>query len=195
MGIDALLYPPTGSQTTKDPPLPLQSLNFVVEHEPAVLKARETIVQEMEAMVVSGLQVLVRLCQYDNYCLLAQNQPLLSTSLQTAYNLRLLPQLVESLLTDLNEAVDERIKRAVDSAAIGREVAGKGQYDVSILSAYLQNSESTSAASHAASVMYRSRNKATEPTNANISQWVAVLWSRLEHLIDEIANCCIKVRL
>lgn len=58
--VDALLNPPTPSQGSKGTPLPLQSLSFVVAHEPAVVKARETIVQEMESMVVNGLQVLVR---------------------------------------------------------------------------------------------------------------------------------------
>jgi hypothetical protein len=147
----------------------------------------------MESMVVNGLQVLVRPACTRNLANV-QNQPLLSTSLQTAYNLRLLPQLVESLLTDLNEAVDERIKRALDSSAIGREVASKGALVLPTL-LLTDSAESTSAASQAASVMYRSRNKVAEPTNANITQWISVLWSRLEHLIDEIANCCIKVCL
>ena len=55
-----------------------------------------------------------------------QNQPLLSSSLQTAHNLRLLPDLVSNLLADLNDAVSARIQKAFDSAAMGREIAGKG---------------------------------------------------------------------
>jgi hypothetical protein len=57
-----------------------------------------------------------------------QNQPLLSSSLQTAHNLRLLPDLVSNLLADLNDAVVLRITKAFDPAAIGREVAGKGAF-------------------------------------------------------------------
>lgn len=55
-----------------------------------------------------------------------QNQALLSSSLQTAHNLRLLPDLVSNLLADLNDAVALRIARAFDSTAIGKEVAAKG---------------------------------------------------------------------
>ena len=57
-----------------------------------------------------------------------QNQALLSSSLQTAHNLRLLPDLVSNLLADLNDAVTIRIQRAFDSVAIGKEVAGKGVF-------------------------------------------------------------------
>jgi hypothetical protein len=53
---------------------------------------------------------------------------LLSSSLQTAHNLRLLPDLVSNLLADLNDAVVLRITKAFDPAAIGREVAGKGSF-------------------------------------------------------------------
>jgi hypothetical protein len=56
-----------------------------------------------------------------------QNQPLLSTSLQTAHNLRLLPQLVSNLLADLNDAVETRIGKALDLDSIGKEVAQKGE--------------------------------------------------------------------
>jgi len=60
-----------------------------------------------------------------------QNQALLSTSLQTAHNLRLLPQLVSNLLADLNDAVETRISKAFDLDSIGKEVAQKGKPDQS----------------------------------------------------------------
>jgi hypothetical protein len=94
--------------------IPLDTLDFVKAYIPSVDRARDTIIQEMETMVVNGLADL--------------NQPLLSSSLQTAHNLRLLPDLVSNLLADLNDAVTLRIQRAFDSAAIGREVAGKGEW-------------------------------------------------------------------
>ena len=93
-------------------PLSLHTLDFVRAYVPTIDKARDAIITEMEAMVVSGLATL--------------NQPLLSSSLQTAHNLRLLPDLVSNLVADLNDAVSVRVQRAFDSAAIGREVAGKG---------------------------------------------------------------------
>jgi hypothetical protein len=110
-------------------PLPLQSLAFVKQYLPTVDQARDAIIQEMETMVVNGLADLVRRRPYHflSSGLTVQNQPLLSSSLQTAHNLRLLPDLVSNLLADLNDAVTLRISKAFDSAAIGREVNGKGE--------------------------------------------------------------------
>ena len=34
---------------------------------------------------------------------------------------------------------------------------------------------------------------ATEPTSSNQQQWVKVLWVRLERVVEDVANCCIKV--
>ncbi|KAK4685489.1 conserved oligomeric Golgi complex subunit 5, partial [Tremellales sp. Uapishka_1] len=161
--LDALLKPtesdPDDNVEGESPPLPLLSLTFVKDYAPVVDKARDSIIQEMEGMVVNGLADL--------------NQPLLSSSLQTAHNLRLLPELVANLLADLNDAVILRISRAFDSAAIGREVAAK-------------DGSSSSA------IKFTTRSK-TEPTSSNTQQWVAVLWSRLERVIEDVANCCIKV--
>lgn len=41
-------------------------------------------------------------------------------------------------------------------------------------------------------LLYKSRVR-TEPTNATAPQWTAALWSRLEALGGELADCCIKV--
>jgi hypothetical protein len=38
----------------------------------------------------------------------------------------------------------------------------------------------------------RSR-QSTEPNSSNQQQWVQVLWARLERVIEDVANCCIKV--
>ena len=40
--------------------------------------------------------------------------------------------------------------------------------------------------------MYKSRVR-TEPTNVTAPQWTAALWGSLESLIEEMADCCIKV--
>lgn len=55
-----------------------------------------------------------------------QNRSLLASSLQTAHNLRVLPSLVQSLLSDLTDAVEQRIKIAFDMARISKEVNAKG---------------------------------------------------------------------
>jgi hypothetical protein len=114
--LDALLHPAMQDeedQRDERQAIPLEQLAFVKLYAPQVDTARDAIIQEMESMVINGLSDL--------------NQPLLSSSLQTAHNLRLLPDLVSNLLADLNDAVTLRITRALDSAAIGREVNGKGE--------------------------------------------------------------------
>lgn len=110
--LDALLHPALQDEDDKEERIPLDQLDFVKLYAPKVDTARDAIIQEMESMVINGLSDL--------------NQPLLSSSLQTAHNLRLLPDLVSNLLADLNDAVTLRITRALDSAAIGKEVNGKG---------------------------------------------------------------------
>lgn len=138
-------------------PIPLQTLDFVQAYAPLVDKARDAIITEMEAMVVSGLGSL--------------NQPLLSSSLQTAHNLGLLPELVSNLVADLNDAVGQRVRRAFDSAAIGREVSGK----------------------EGGGIRFTTKRAQTEPSSGAAAQWQAVLWTRLEKVMDDVANCCIKV--
>jgi hypothetical protein len=111
--LDTLLHPSMAEDEEGPAPIPLDTLDFVKLYAPKVDVARDEIIQEMENMVINGLSDL--------------NQPLLSSSLQTAHNLRLLPDLVSNLLADLNDAVTLRVTRALDSAAIGREVMGKGE--------------------------------------------------------------------
>lgn len=50
----------------------------------------------------------------------------LASSLQTAHNLRVLPELVQSLIVGLSDSIDERIRYAFDTARISREMVGKG---------------------------------------------------------------------
>ncbi|KIM91987.1 hypothetical protein PILCRDRAFT_809983 [Piloderma croceum F 1598] len=151
--------------TTKDTTyIPLRSVNAVAAHIPFIEDAREKVTAEMQAMVLTGLSTL--------------NRPLLSTSLQTAANLRVLPSLVQSLVLDLSEAVEERIKSAFDMTKIGKDVLMKDP---------LQTPQNQSP-----SMLYKSRVR-TEPTSVTAPQWTAALWARLENLIEEMAGCCIKV--
>lgn len=57
-----------------------------------------------------------------------QNQTLLASSLQTAYNLRVLPSLIQGLLSDLSHAVEERIQSAFDLSKISKDVLVNGSY-------------------------------------------------------------------
>ncbi|EGN99797.1 hypothetical protein SERLA73DRAFT_106606 [Serpula lacrymans var. lacrymans S7.3] len=123
-----------------------------------LLNARTKVTTEMEHMVLAGLTSL--------------NQSMLASSLQTAYNLRVLPRLVNSLVLDLSDAVEDRIRSAFDLSRISKEVVAKD--------------------SPSQSLMYKSRVR-TEPTNITAPQWTAALWSRLDTLIEELTSCCIKV--
>jgi hypothetical protein len=53
---------------------------------------------------------------------------LLASSLQTAHNLRVLPTLVHSLVTELSAAVESRIRSAFDMALISKDALAKGAY-------------------------------------------------------------------
>jgi hypothetical protein len=55
--------------------------------------------------------------------------------------------------------------------------------------------EQPSAASAATSLLYRSARlkPSSTPTNQNISMFHDVLWRRLDVLLEDIAQCCIKV--
>ncbi|KAG8706104.1 hypothetical protein FRC12_007145 [Ceratobasidium sp. 428] len=140
--------------------VPLQQINIIARLIPVVDASRKRITEEMEAMIVEGLSSL--------------NQAALAAALQTAFNLRVMPNVVHSLLIDLTEAVDARIKSAFDVSRIAKEIAGK----------------EPPAAS--AGLMYRSRVR-TEPTNITAPQWTSALWNRLDQMIEEMAGCCIKV--
>ncbi|KIJ39463.1 hypothetical protein M422DRAFT_210357 [Sphaerobolus stellatus SS14] len=143
----------------EDEAIPLRSINAVTAYLPAIEASRTKVSYEMETMVIQGLATL--------------NQSLLATSLQTAYNLRQLPQLVQSLISDLNETVQARIQSAFDVSKISKEV----------------NSKDTSSSQ---GLIYKSRVR-TEPTNVTAPQWSTAMWSRLEILIEDLSSCCIKV--
>jgi hypothetical protein len=61
-----------------------------------------------------------------------QNQSVLAAALQTAFNLRIMPSVVQSLLLDLTEAVDARIKSAFDVSRIAKEISGKGKLQLDL---------------------------------------------------------------
>lgn len=58
---------------------------------------------------------------------------MLASSLQTAHNLIVLPDLVSSLVVDLTEAVQMRIRASFDMSSLAREMGGKGALVSSIL--------------------------------------------------------------
>ncbi|CAL1706796.1 unnamed protein product [Somion occarium] len=161
--LTALLEPE--SEASNEPSsfkaIPLSSINAVSTHLPYVETARSRITADMESMVITGLATL--------------NQSMLASSLQTAHNLRVLPDLVNNLVSDLSDAVEGRIRFAFDLSRIAKEILAKDP-----------------AATTQSSMLYKSRVR-TEPTNVTAPQWTAALWSSLESLVEEMADCCVKV--
>lgn len=99
--------------------------------------------------------------------------------MQTAYNLAVLPNLVASLVQDLIEAIESRIKHAFDVTALARDALARA-------------GEPMPQGNSSSSVFYKSRAR-TEPTTSNLPHFQAALWARLEGLIEDMAGCCIKV--
>ncbi|EMD33616.1 hypothetical protein CERSUDRAFT_117729 [Gelatoporia subvermispora B] len=157
--LTALLDPANQEENSEDS-VPLTSVKAVAVQLPYIDAARTRVTTDMEAMVITGLATL--------------NQSLLASSLQTAHNLRLLPNLVQNLVSDLSDAVEGRIRSAFDLTRLSKEILSKD----------------TSSAPQ--SLLYKSRVR-TEPTSVTAPQWTAALWSSLESLIEEMADCCIKV--
>ncbi|GJE92307.1 golgi transport complex subunit 5-domain-containing protein [Phanerochaete sordida] len=158
----ALLQPPEagGTDQSSDTPfVELSSVKAVAAYLPFVDSARSRVTSDMEQMVINGLRTL--------------NQSLLASSLQTAHNLRVLPDLVQNLVSDLSDAVEGRIRYALDLTRIAKEVLPREQ-------------------ASAPTSLYKSRFR-TEPTNVTAPQWQAALWASLESLVEEMADCCIKV--
>ncbi|EIW82672.1 hypothetical protein CONPUDRAFT_100969 [Coniophora puteana RWD-64-598 SS2] len=172
--LSALLDSPNNdgatAASTSEPPdipdphveIPLTSITSIAEHTPLVDYARAQVIETMDAMITNGLTTL--------------NQSVLASALQTAYNLRVLPKLVQEAVADLSNAVEERIRTTFDLARIQKDLGVKD----------------TSAASQAQGLLYRSRIR-TEPTNITAPQFAAALWSRLERMAEEMTGCCIKV--
>jgi len=66
---------------------------------------------------IAGIQLLIERLK---------DRSALASSLQTAHNLRVLPELVQSLVVGLSDSIDERIRYAFDIARISRGMVGKG---------------------------------------------------------------------
>ncbi|KAI9437572.1 Golgi transport complex subunit 5-domain-containing protein [Lactarius indigo] len=151
--------PPVDVGPSSSRHIPLCSIKSVAVYIPFIDSARSKVTVNMESMVLEGL---------------SQNQPLLATSLQTAHNLRLLPDLVQNLVSDLSTAVEARIKAAFDVSQISKELNAKDP------------------ASSSAGLAYKSRIR-QEPTNVTAPQWANALWNRLASLIEDMAGACVKV--
>ncbi|CDZ96191.1 Predicted Golgi transport complex 1 protein [Phaffia rhodozyma] len=151
--------------STEERPIPLTAINQVTRYLPVLQISKETLVSEMENQVFKGLSKL--------------NQPILASALQTAFNLGLLPSLVSSLLGDLTEAVESRIKKTFDPSQLAKE-AGLKEVAPSDTSGYKYRSSGNASGKN-------------EPTPQNAQLWANALWARMSNLIEDMVECCIKV--
>lgn len=117
---------------------------------------------------------------------------MLATSLQTAHNLRLLPDLVQNLVSDLSTAVEARIKSAFDMSQISKELNPKGDHFSTSSVFPATESWTSDPASSSIGLAYKSRIR-PEPTNVTAPQWGHALWARLTALIEDMAGACVKV--
>ena len=183
--------------------VPLSSIKAVANYLPYIDSARQRVTTDMEQMVINGLRTLVRRdldftlhSIHTTRChVQTQNQSLLASSLQTAHNLRVLPDLVQNLVSDLSDAVEGRIRFAFDLSRIAKEVVAKGNSNTECFFRSVSHRTlliTDPSAGTQGNLMYKSRLR-TEPTNVTAPQWTAALWSSLESMIEEMADCCIKV--
>lgn len=117
---------------------------------------------------------------------------MLASALQTAFNLHVLPSLVLTLLTDLTEAVETRVRTAFDISALSKDVTAKGVVFNVLVCHPLTHFFADTNASSSTGLIYRSRVR-TEPTNITAAQWTSGLWARMEVLVEDMTVCCIKV--
>ncbi|CAH7682807.1 Golgi transport complex subunit 5-domain-containing protein [Phakopsora pachyrhizi] len=137
----------------------MSSLRAIQPHILAVLTARKKVENEMNKMLMDGLVLLDR--------------TLLASSFQTAYNLSILDKSVSSLVLDLAEVVQNRIKMAFDINSLARDAG-------------------TQETSTASGFSYKSRAR-TEPSPGAVPHWTNLLWTKLGGLIDDLTSCCVKV--
>ncbi|KAJ3847965.1 Golgi transport complex subunit 5-domain-containing protein [Lentinula lateritia] len=74
----------------------LRSINAIASRIPFIENAKITVTNEMENMVITGLSTL--------------NQSLVASSLQTAYNLGVLPNQVQALMVELSQDYKSRVR-------------------------------------------------------------------------------------
>lgn len=143
-------------------------LELVKQTLPAVERAQKTVTDYMEDMVVRGLRDL--------------SPTMLSSALQTAFNLDTLASLVKDLLYDLTEVVKERITAAFDVDALSRSLNMRTP-TIPTQPAYTTSYKSWSA-----------RNHDPADSTAQDAQWTSAFWKRLETMIVlEMGAVCSKV--
>lgn len=103
--------------------------------------------------------------------------------------MRILPETVQSLLNSLIEVVEQRVKAAFDMASLSKDAGLKSDGSLGSLGSGVAG---VSAA--ASNLLYKSRVR-TEPTSLTAPQWTNAFWTRLEGMIGDLGEACIKVSI
>jgi conserved oligomeric Golgi complex subunit 5 len=168
----------------------------VITQIPFIESAQARVTADMESMVLTGLTTLV--CSWAPFLLLnltsasvMQNQTLLASSLQTAFNLGVLPSLVQNLVTNICRETEEQIRGAFDLMKVSKSnsevffIHCYSNSNISFLSAVGSPIGGTSQTT------YKSRIR-VEPNNTTAPQWAVSLWQQLATMMEELSQRCIK---
>ncbi|KAF8736157.1 hypothetical protein AX14_000796 [Amanita brunnescens Koide BX004] len=139
----------------------LRAVNIVGHYMPLVEESQMRITQIMELMMYAGLA--------------SRDSAMLASSLQIAYNLKRLPELMHDLVSDLIQGMEDHVRAALDISKLSKDALAK-----------------EAASTVQPSSAYKSRIR-TEPTNITAPQWTTMLWDRLDTLLEELTDCCIKI--
>ncbi|KAG0146609.1 hypothetical protein CROQUDRAFT_657090 [Cronartium quercuum f. sp. fusiforme G11] len=137
----------------------IKSLKVINIHINSIHSAKQKVITEMNKMLELGLINLDR--------------SLIATSVQTAFNLSILPQTVTKSIEELSDVIKNKVRSTFDITSIAKQVAAQDPTPTK-------------------SFVYKSRSR-TEPTTTNIQQWNKILWNNLESLIDDLTFCCSKI--
>ncbi|PFH52012.1 hypothetical protein AMATHDRAFT_2501 [Amanita thiersii Skay4041] len=161
--VEVVLSEHSGQHGAKLDQTTLRSVRAVTNHIPFIEESRTKVIGEMENLLYSGLT--------------SRDSAALASSLQIAYNLRILPELVQDLVSDLTKGLDDIVHNAFDVSKLSKDALTKD-------TGYISQTSST----------YKSRIR-TEPTNVTAAQWASTLWGKLEIMLEGLTECCTKVYL
>ncbi|TKY84825.1 hypothetical protein EX895_005905 [Sporisorium graminicola] len=153
----------------------LLDLKLIQDLIPTIDSARKTIIDYMEDMIVRGLRDLSPL--------------MLGSSLQTAFNMRMLPTLVQDLLNDLTEVVKERTAAAFDLDSLAQQLKlPLPSLDAPAPTSYSAYRSGRRGAAHDDELRHQHQQQQ--------QVWSDSVWKKLESLVAvEMGAVCSKVYL
>lgn len=184
--------------------IPLRSINAVAAHVPFIEDARTKVTSEMENMVLTGLTTLVSSCVFlPIECSLTVTR--INHYLHHPFKRRLISEFSRNW-SNLSFLTYLKLWRIASGARLispkyPEMRRPKVGLFLSVYSALLRHISLLTCSwtdpapnSPQSPTSYKSRVR-TEPTTYTAPQWTAALWARLENMVEEMADCCVKVCL